>query len=570
MRRVLYAGILLVLLLAPGCSPQAKQVTRLFPSLAQVTPTPFQPVAPTPTKTVTPTLTPEPVRELTVWIDPALPQSLQERILRAGSMPERSARGIRTVQNPDSANLQIGALRGEPAATWIYALVAPFPTRTDEVSLDEIQRAWRGEAGNTFNSPLLMTESTRSALQARWGVLGGSRVQVLPAEALLDSAWENRPSWAIVPFEDLEPRWKVLRVDGMSVFDKTLKVDEYPLAVWFGVSGSSEALNLLHEKIAEGAELFPANTNRDPAKMTALVMTGVTALGRATAYKMDTLGTTYPGQDIQEWLRGADLTHISNEVSFNPTCPGGSFTSTVALFCSKPEYIELLDYVGTDIVELSGNHNNDYGSDASTYSLHLYSERGWAVFAGGANIEEARQPIKIENNGNRLGFIGCNPAGPAGAWATADQPGAAPCGSYDWMFDAVAQMREEGYLPIVTLQYPESYAFQPSPSQQRDFRAAADAGAVIVSGSQAHFPQTMEFYNETFIHYGLGNLFFDQMDDPVTGTRREFIDRHIFYDGKYLGVELLTAMLEDWSRPRPMTDEERSAMLSDIFSAAGW
>ena len=36
-------------------------------------------------------------------------------------------------------------------------------------------------------------------------------------------------------------------------------------------------------------------------------------------------------------------------------------------------------------------------------------------------------------------------------------------------------------------------------------------------------------------------------------TRREFIDRHVFYDGKYLGVELLTALLEDYSRPSPMT-----------------
>ena len=97
--------------------------------------------------------------------------------------------------------------------------------------------------------------------------------------------------------------------------------------------------------------------------MTVLVMTGVTALARATGYKMDTNGTTYPARDIRDWLRNADLTHISNEVSFNPDCPKANFMDTSTMFCSRPEYIELLDFIGTDIVELSGNHNNDWGRE---------------------------------------------------------------------------------------------------------------------------------------------------------------------------------------------------------------
>jgi poly-gamma-glutamate synthesis protein (capsule biosynthesis protein) len=73
----------------------------------------------------------------------------------------------------------------------------------------------------------------------------------------------------------------------------------------------------------------------------------------------------------------------------------------------------------------------------------------------------------------------------------------------------------------------------------------------------------MEIYNGDFIHYGLGNLFFDQMDN--INNRREFIDRHIFYDGKYIGTELLTAMLENYAQPRPMTEIERKGLLQDAF-----
>ncbi|NMB86938.1 MAG: hypothetical protein GYA17_01185, partial [Chloroflexi bacterium] len=69
---------------------------------------------------------------------------------------------------------------------------------------------------------------------------------------------------------------------------------------------------------------------------------------------------------------------------------------------------------------------------------------------------------------------------------------------------------------------------------------------------------------------GLGNLFFDQMDIPVVGTRREFLDRHVFYDGRYISTQLLTAMLEDYARPRPMTAEERTQMLQDAFADSVW
>jgi len=103
-----------------------------------------------------------------------------------------------------------------------------------------------------------------------------------------------------------------------------------------------------------------------------------------------------------------------------------------------------------------------------------------------------------------------------------------------------------------------------------DFRMAADSGADIVSGAQAHYPMGFEFRGQALIHYGMGNFMFDQMDYPVVGTRREFIDRHVIYDGSYINTELLTALLTDYSRPVPMTSEERSQFLTDLFGASGW
>jgi poly-gamma-glutamate capsule biosynthesis protein CapA/YwtB (metallophosphatase superfamily) len=227
----------------------------------------------------------------------------------------------------------------------------------------------------------------------------------------------------------------------------------------------------------------------------------------------------------------------------------------------------LLEMVGTDVVELTGNHFQDYGSVATLQTLEMYKERGWPYFGGGANLEDARKPALITHNGNRFAFIGCNPIGPGLAWATETEPGAAPCGDYEWMKTEIASLTEKGYIVIATFQYIEYYQAVPTEQHVSDFRAIAQAGATVVSGSQAHIPQAMEFYDETFIHYGLGNLFFDQMDGP---SRREFLDRHVFYKGRYISTELVTAMLEDFARPRPMRADERREILEKIFAASGW
>jgi hypothetical protein len=289
---------------------------------------------------------------------------------------------------------------------------------------------------------------------------------------------------------------------------------------------------------------------------------------RATAYTMEQRGLTYPGQDVRAWLREADLTHISNEVPFAQDCPYPNPVQADVRFCSDPRYIALLEDVGTDLVELTGDHFHDWGREAMMLTLDLYSQRGWPTYGGGANLDEGRQPLKLEHNGNRLAFIGCNGKGGSFAQASATQPGSVAC-DMGWMAAQVTRLREEGYLPIVTFQHFEYYTYQAQPPQQRDFRAMAQAGAVIVSGSQAHQPQALEFSGDALIHYGLGNLFFDQYE-VSPATRQAFIDRHVFYDGRYIGTELLPILFVDYARPRPMNAGEREELLKAVFSASGW
>ena len=124
-------------------------------------------------------------------------------------------------------------------------------------------------------------------------------------------------------------------------------------------------------------------------------------------------------------------------------------------------------------------------------------------------------------------------------------------------------------MVIVGLQYQELYAYAATAQQAADFMALATAGATIVNGSQGHHAQGFAFSPAGhLIHYGVGNLFFDQMDR--LGTRQTFVDRHVIYDGRHIATDLWTGLIENWARPRAMTAPERALFLQSIFGASGW
>lgn len=558
--------IFLIFLLIPliiGCyQPVSPSVPQLTPSQTNATTTPTsasetnkQPVLIPPSPSPT-------VPSYRLWLPPYLPEQLRSGIILSG--------GVSLADTPDGAdmNLEVSNQPKNASSIWIYALVAPFPTITDGISSDELRTAWTGGSIPPFNdTPLLMDESTYRMLSVYWSTPASQAVLVLPDDQLLDQAWSNQPSWAIVPFEALDPQWKVLTVDGQSPIRQDFDAASYALSIPISLNSS---VNLIADQIR-----IPA-TNRDATKLTTVAMTGVTAMVRATAYTMEMKGIQYPAQDIGSILASADITHISNEIPFSPDCPYPSQTSENLVFCSNPDYIKLLKAVGTDIIELTGDHFMDYGAGATLYTLQMYKDLGWPHYGGGADAQEARQPVKMESNGNRIAFMGCNvgctvkPSIPCDAIATDEHPGAAQC-DYDWIASEIPALRDEGYQVIFTFQHNEYYTYTTEPDLSMDFGRVAMDGATIISGSQAHQPHGFSFQEGAFIHYGLGNLFFDQYHYcAYYACDDAFIDQHVFYDNKYISTELITIRFADYARPRLMTPEERQRFLEIIFNASDW
>ncbi|MCL5997622.1 MAG: CapA family protein [Chloroflexi bacterium] len=531
-----------------------------------------------PTPTPIPTQTPVPVK--TIWVAPELPANMHAAMVEdVKQLGQIQPGGIQVQLGTDEMSDIVidtsdDAAGGIALITRTYAVAAPFPTIADSITLSALTAYWQGDTTaltsltNDGSVPtLFMDADTRAGLVLLLGEPSASTpIQLVETRDLIATAWATRPSsFAILPFGQLEARWKLIWLDGMNLFDKQLDASTYPLTLHVRAHPrTSEDTNL--------ASQLPASTDRDPTKLSIVAMTGVTALVRGTAVQMERKGITYPAEKIRDWLVTADVTHISNEVSFWDDCPPPTFNDGTSM-CSDPKYIELLQYVGADIIELSGNHLWDKGTQHLSPTIKMYEDLGWPYFAGGRTYTESLRPVTMTVDGNRIAFVGCNWFGADWATPTNELPGSALCGAddphnLDLITPTIKALADDGYLVIATLQYAEFYFYQPTAQQESDFKALRDAGAVVVNGSQGHHVQGFDVSAHGFIHYGTGNLFFgDQFEQ---GAHQMFVDRHAFYNGKYLGADLRSAFIEDYSQPVPMTPEDRAKLLKTLFEATGY
>lgn len=499
---------------------------------------------------------------LAIALPQPLPADLADPILRwIAQQP-----GARVITDTQQADLWISVEPGgELLAERIYVPVSRFATLLDETSTADLLALWLGTPA-PGQPPLAVDANALAGLTLLWGP--PAQVEMLPDAAAVAAALEPYPArLGVLPFEQLTPEVAALVIGGQDPTDNRFDATEYPLALRLYVNSTAKGKAAAAELIAAVAAAG-AQTNRDPARLTVLVMTGVTAMARMTALRMEQNGYDYPARVIGPELSQADITHISNEIPFVQDCQVNASENNLTL-CSRPEYLEALRGVGVDIVGLTGNHLNDFGGDANLESLQFYRDENLPTYGGGVDLEESLKPLLVEHNGNRLVFLGANQYGPEFAWADVDWPGSAPY-DFDRMAQAIADARTklDADLVLAELQWEESYDTLPIQSQVQGLRAISGAGADIVTGVQSHVPQAVEFTDSGMILYGLGNFIFDQMWSQA--TREGLIPRHTIYDGRHLSTRLLTTVLEDFAQPRWASEAEREALLRRVFTASGW
>lgn len=426
-----------------------------------------------------------------------------------------------------------------------FVVACPFATVADELSLVALRTLWRkGLAETEEIARLTLRPETIALFSDAFGPPAPSAIftAVDPVRKIRD----GEHGCALIPAVELTPDLKRIRVGASPApWDAAYEPAADPL------NRSVPAREPLAEK------------SFDRSLVSRVLITGTTALTRNTSYAMAQNGATWAGSAVKEIFESADIRHISNESSFWTKCPEPIRSRTMQ-FCTPYEDWRLFESLGVNLIELTGNHLRDYDWPPLLETFELFEREGIPYYGAGRTIEAAAQPYVLRHNGNDFVFLGCNSAGPEHVFVTGTLPGVHRC-DFDQLEADVRRYAEAGKIVIVTLQYGEAYSRKPGDYQKRDFDRISEAGAVVVSGSQSHFAQSYRVSPDRIVHYGLGNLFFDQMDTPIVGTRQELLDRHIFYDGRLLQTEIQTAMLTEFARPIPMTSAERSALLNEIL-----
>ena len=342
----------------------------------------------------------------------------------------------------------------------------------------------------------------------------------------------------VIPIEELDFSKKLLSIDGQYYLDTFDQGAYYNIISFESEKFAEEIKPLVDERLNK---TWPSKDN-----VLTMAQTGVTALSRGMNSKLTEVGDAkYFSQDIAEYLRSFDITHTSNEASFSEMASADNI-------CSDPRFIDTLLDIGLDVVELTGNHNQDCGDEAASNTIDIYNSNNIKIVGGGKTATEAVMPLEINTKGTGITFLAYNQS--TGGATLDDTPGA---NQYDEtnVTTEIAAAKERGDIVIIDIQYYEcnayvadyedntcDYANSAAGDQVGFFRHLIDLGADIVVGTSAHQSQTFELYGDGVIYYGLGNLFFDQAWWP--GTTRSLILSHYFYNDKLLQTKVVPTVYD--------------------------
>ena len=337
---LLFVFLLTVVACQTAVSTPTSQPTALSIQPSATSPQPTETSIPTPIPTPqppTPTITPAPLK---IGVDTAVPVELKTAVQ---AIVQNNPQEF--IWTEEDSEMVLGVNEEAPIANWIFAVAAPFPTFADEIALDDVQMAWQ-------DGRLTLTSEMDKILRGWWGEPAVDASIVAPNE-LIQNLWQTQTSYdepqlTILPFEQLDPRLKVLAVDGNSPISVDYDEASYALSLPLGWVGE--------EAITTDWQL--PRSNRHDDQITHITMTGPSGLSRAVADRMEKYGFQYPGEVIGPILRAADIAHMSHENAFAPDCPPPQPTGGTT-FCAQPKTIELMTWMGVDVEELIAQIIND-------------------------------------------------------------------------------------------------------------------------------------------------------------------------------------------------------------------
>lgn len=489
------------------------------------------------------------------------------------------------------------AAPGEGVPVRLFIPAAAPGAGVDALTGEQLAAALRGEAASWaafggFDRPIEPAFAGTPA-EAQ-GILAGlgagpfdlSRFRFFAtAEELRAALAFDSGMLAIVPFEGLRPPMVALAIDGMDPARGYGEPARWPLAERVAVRALTAAGQSARARAeaAIAAELPP---------ITRVVATGDILMSRCTLAAIRATGdwTSPLRSPVGDFLAAADIAAGSLDGSIQDYAePYGCIPTTN--LTSPPEVIAALTHAGFDVLTVATNHVFDCadggcGSRAMLRTIELLRAAGIATVGGGANLAEALEPAIIERNGVRFGFLGFDDIAAEDIGATETEPGTAPLDdsyaderstpprepafykpaemlSLSRFEGAIRDLKARADVVIVLVQSGYEDTHEASPRSIKAARAAADAGADLFVGNQAHWVQGVEMRGDTFIAYALGNFIFDQRWTPE--HTQGYLLEATFHGAKLATIRMLPYVIEGQYRPMFAEGGTRLKVIGDVL-----
>ncbi len=300
---------------------------------------------------------------------------------------------------------------------------------------------------------------------------------------------------------------------------------------------------------------------------TTLIFTGIIVPARCVQAKIDLLGNpNYPYEEVREILSGADLTvGVFNATMSDRTEPTGCLTTWQLV--GRPENADAAAWAGFDLMGVATNHIKDCGlmkswcDEAFFDTLENLKRVGITPVGAGSSLEEALNPVIIELNGVRFGFIslGDSKMDPI-VFAGEDHPGIAEL-TPDNIRRALDLVRQQADVVIALPHWGSEDNPVPNWNQTQQARLLVAGGADLIVGNHPHVIQAIKEVDETPVFYGLGNFVFDQ---GLRDHRQGVILLVYFQGSEYAGYKLIPTHTDGDGRIHIAGLEEADEILNNI------
>ena len=235
--------------------------------------------------------------------------------------------------------------------------------------------------------------------------------------------------------------------------------------------------------------------------------------------------------DVEDVFLQADFGFVNLET---PVAPKHSIGAKPFQFDGPLALLSALKSSGVKIVSFANNHVLDQNYAGFNESLDHLREQGLLFVGSGSSADAAWQPVILEKNGIRIGWLGMtrwlnghrNPEKDSEPHvAFFPYPGesdGAPGRDEAGVLDAIKAARAQCDLLLVSIHWGTEYAPAPQPEDVDVAHKMLEAGADAIIGHHPHVLQPVETYQtldgrKAVIFFSLGNFLSNQSASYVQG-----------------------------------------------------